>query len=316
MSPQETILALTEFVRDTVRPHLGLWHSRAISGTANSGDATFAIDDVAESAIISFIEQHKLNIALYSEDKGLIEFGLDPPAVLIIDPIDGTRPAIAGFESCVVSVAWANYSSRTIMADVTHACIAEIKGNSVFQATRGCGVKWTIDGVQQALRILNVSDITLAPLTFETVARPFEIVATVLSEIVDMSSMKGGVFLFNSTAFSLTRLLTGQLAAVLDVGNRVMRDHPELRAKYVHLGFGTPIGLFTYDIAAAVLIAQEAGVYVTDAFGNSFDNVALLDTGEHNIMSIVAASTEELHKNLIASINYGSSKIGKQNELD
>src|SRR5690242_4181322 len=104
MTPQETILALTRHIRETVRPHLGAWQSRRVSGTAASGDATFAIDDYAEAAIVSFIEREKLSIAYYSEDKGLIEFGASPEAVLIIDPIDGTRPAIAGFESCVVAV--------------------------------------------------------------------------------------------------------------------------------------------------------------------------------------------------------------------
>lgn len=110
MNPQEIILALTKHIRDTVRPHLGALQSRKVSGTAASGDATFAIDDIAEDAVVAFIEHHKLSVALYSEDKRLREFGASPEAVLVIDPIDGTRPAVAGFEAGVVSVAWANYA--------------------------------------------------------------------------------------------------------------------------------------------------------------------------------------------------------------
>ena len=104
---------------------------------AASGDATFAIDEVAEEAIVSFIEREKLSIAYYSEDKGLIEFGTSPEAVLVIDPIDGTRPAIAGFEQCVVSVAWADYTPDVTMGDVRFGCIGEIKSDDLFWAERG-----------------------------------------------------------------------------------------------------------------------------------------------------------------------------------
>ena len=44
------------------------------------------------------------DIAFYSEDRGYVEFGT-PRAILVVDPIDGTRPAAAGLESCCVSVA-------------------------------------------------------------------------------------------------------------------------------------------------------------------------------------------------------------------
>ena len=235
-----------------------------------------------------------------------MEFGQSPEAVLIIDPIDGTRPAVAGFEACVVSVAWADYTASPTMEDVQFGCIGEIKGDDLFVAARGQGAQW-LDGQGRTtpLRLLPITEIARAPLTFEAVARPFEWLAIVLGDIINASSMKGGCFLFNSTAFSLTRLLTGQLAAVLDVGHRILHDIPSTRSRYVELGFGRPIGLFTYDIAAAALIATEAGAVVTDAFGHSFDKTPLLDTSEANLKSIVAASTPELHMHLLESIQAG-----------
>ncbi len=312
MTPQETILALTRHIRETVRPHLGAYHGRAISGTANSGDATFAIDDIAEEAIISFIERENLSIAFYSEDKGLMEFGQSPENVLIIDPIDGTRPALAGFEACVVSVAWASYTASPTMEDVQFGCIGEIKGDDLFVAARGQGAQWLdAHGQTVPLRLLPITEIARAPLSFEIVARPFEALSVVLGDIINASSMKGGCFLFNSTAFSLTRLLTGQLAAVVDVGHRILHDIPSTRDRYVELGFGRPIGLFTYDIAAAALIAAEAGAIVSDAFGQSFDKTPLLDTSEANLKSIVASSTPELHTHLLESIQSGMVRLEK-----
>lgn len=310
MTPQETVLALTRHIRDAVRPHLGAWHGRQISGTAASGDATFGIDDIAEEAIVSFIEREKLSIAYYSEDKGLIEFGASPEAVLIIDPIDGTRPAIAGFEACVVSVAWADYAPDVTLGDVRFGCIGEIKNDDLFWAERGRGAHWVgPDGAEKAARLLPIEDIAKAPLTFEVVARPFEWIGVALGEIVDASSMTGGCFLFNSTAFSLTRLMTGQLAATMDIGNRLLRDFPASRERYLALGFGRPIGLFAYDIAAAALIAQEAGATVTDAYGNSLDGTRLLDTSEGNLQSILGASNPILHEKLLAAINAGIARL-------
>lgn len=310
MTPQETVIALTRHIRETVRPHLGAWHGRKISGTANSGDATFAIDDVAEEAIVSFIEREALSIAFYSEDKGLIEFGANPEGVLIVDPIDGTRPAVAGFESCVVSVAWAAYTPNVTMGDVRFGCIQEIKGEDLFFAERGRGASWTAgDGRTHPLRLLPISEIMQAPLSFEAVARPFEWLGIVLSEVVNAASTRGGCFLFNSTAYSLTRLLTGQLAAVLDVGARMLQEYPQTRPRFVALGRGTPIGLFTYDIAAAALIATEAGATVTDGYGRSLDDTPLLDTGEANLKTIIAASNPVLHAALVREVDAGIGRL-------
>lgn len=310
MTPEEIVKSLTRHIRDAVRPHLGEWRSRRVSGTAASGDATFAIDDIAEEAIVSFIERHHLSIAYYSEDKGLIEFGTSPESVLIIDPIDGTRPAIAGFEACVVSVALADYTPNVTMGHVQCGCIQEIKNGDLFYATRGAGAHWyDVAGGEKDPRLLPITDLTTAPLSFEAVARPFEWLGPALSEIVNASSVKGGCFLFNSTAFSLTRLVTGQLAASFDIGNRIFRDYPEGRARFRELGLGKSLGLFTYDLAAAALIAAEAGAVVTDAYGNSFDSTPLLDTSEENLKSVLAASTPELHEKLLRSMDEGIRRL-------
>ncbi len=310
MTPQETTLALTRHIRDAVRPHLGAWHGREITGTAASGDATFGIDEIAEEAIVTFIEREKLSIAYYSEDKGLIEFGSSPEAVLIIDPIDGTRPAVAGFEACVVSVAWADYAPDATLGDVRIGCIGEIKHDDLFWAARGQGAHWIgPDGTEKAARLLPITEIRQAPLTFEVVARPFEWIGVALGDIVNAASVKGGCFLLNSTAFSLTRLMTGQLAATIDIGNRILRDFPQSRPRFLDLGLGKPLGLFAYDIAAAALIAQEAGAIVTDAYGHSLDKTLLLDTSEPNLQSILSASSAALHEALLAAINSGMERL-------
>ena len=73
---------------------------------AAGGDVTFAIDAAAEAMLERFLAERAPDVAFYSEDRGLVEpSGATPRAVLVVDPIDGTRPALAGLESCCVSVA-------------------------------------------------------------------------------------------------------------------------------------------------------------------------------------------------------------------
>ena len=76
------------------------------------------------------------DIAFYSEDRGYVEFGR-PRAILVVDPIDGTRPAAAGLESCCVSVAVLPPSRDATLGDVAFGVVHEIKPGQRFFAARG-----------------------------------------------------------------------------------------------------------------------------------------------------------------------------------
>lgn len=303
MEITESLVNLAYAIRGAVLPHLGLQSSRRTVGKAHSGDESFAIDEVAERAIVEFIEQHKLDIAYYSEDRGLVEFGA-PEHVLIVDPIDGTRPAMAGFEQCVVSIALAPYDKDARLSDVSFGCILEIKTDRLFTATRD---HLTVHEGDRELPV------TLSPNTdldrmawsLEIAGRPADMVFGSVAHLIDKSSIRGGFFVYNSTAYSLTRLVTGQLNAVVDVGNRIFRECPNARPKFKEAGLGALMGLFPYDIAAAVLIAQTAGCIVTDAFGGDIGATRLLDTSEANVQSLIAASNPVLHEMLLAEVNAG-----------
>ncbi|MBA2793254.1 MAG: hypothetical protein H0U32_04565, partial [Thermoleophilaceae bacterium] len=113
-------------LRDRVLPSVGSHAARAHETEADAagGDVTFAIDADAEAFLADYLAVHAPDIAFYSEDRGLVDpaRGRTARAVLVVDPIDGTRPALAGLESCCVSVAAAPLDSDPTMADVTAAC--------------------------------------------------------------------------------------------------------------------------------------------------------------------------------------------------
>ena len=105
---------------------------REHSGDGAGGDVTFAIDERAESRMEEFLAERAPDVAFYSEDRGMVEPGGEPRWVLVVDPIDGTRPAMAGFESACVSVAAAPLEHDPTMADVEVGCVVEIKSGAAL----------------------------------------------------------------------------------------------------------------------------------------------------------------------------------------
>ena len=85
--------------------------------------------------------EHAPEVAFYSEDRGLVVAGGAPECVLVVDPIDGTRPALAGLEAACVSRRarrrWATASRRWATFEV--GAVVEIKTGERFvgRARRG-----------------------------------------------------------------------------------------------------------------------------------------------------------------------------------
>jgi myo-inositol-1(or 4)-monophosphatase len=298
---------------------------RGIAGVASSGDTTFNADMVAEEELRKFLMEWPVRGAFYSEDMGLVNLSDNPAFLIVADPIDGTRPAICGFESCVVSLAMIPANKEPSLGEVTRAIIMEIPSGRTFYAKKNAGVEvWmpTRELEDAAPRDLFASmpeeaghwdKIATVPskrteidgmfFAFELAGNPFAEVAKKLQPFVDKSSISGGAFMVNSSAFDLTRLVTGQLDAFLAVGGRVLEENPNLESQYLETGRGNIVGLFAYDIAAAKLIAEEAGCIVTDAFGKTLDDRIVLRKGRKGFLSCVAACTPELHQALLAGLD-------------
>src|SRR5688500_20362028 len=116
---RELCVELAASLREEVLPQLGAHAGRAHAGAAEGGDVTFAIDESAEARMEAFLAERAPGVAFYSEDRGMVNpTGGEADWVLVVDPIDGTRPALAGFESCCVSVAAAPLDGEPTMGDV------------------------------------------------------------------------------------------------------------------------------------------------------------------------------------------------------
>jgi myo-inositol-1(or 4)-monophosphatase len=302
-TPRELALELATALRQEVAPELGRHAGRAHEGPGAGGDITFAIDERAESFMEGFLGERAPDIAFYSEDRGLVSPAGDAEWVLVVDPIDGTRPAMAGFEAACVSVAAAPLrDGQPTMGDVQVGCVVEIKSGRAFVAERGRGV----DPAPSLSRTTEISRLFWA---YGLRGRPVRRIAEVLAMLVDSSSVGGGTFDLGSATFDMTRVVTGQLDAYIEPGARIIADVPGMREEFERVGSGVVLNNSPYDLAAAALICEEAGAIVTDAYGEPLAPRALLGSGAEFQLSCVTAANPQLHERIVREIDAGVERL-------
>lgn len=306
-SLRRLVRALALEIRDAVVPHLGAHGARAHGDSpAVGGDVTFDIDAHAERALAAFVERNAPNVAFYSEDRGLVrgDGSAEPSTVLVVDPIDGTRPALAGLESCCVSVAAAPLREGVTMGEVELGCVVEIPSGAVFLAERGGGV---LEAPSVSPSATDAVECMFWAYGFR--GRPARPTAEALAELIDRSSVGGATFELGSAAYDMTRILTGQLDAYVEPGPRLVDEVPGLRAEFERVGGGAVLNNSPYDLAAAWLCLVEAGVTVTDGCGRPLDDRPLLGARAEHHMSVVASATGALHAEIVAALERGIARL-------
>ncbi len=299
------VLDLGLRLRERVLPELGSVRGRTYAGGGAGGDITFAVDEVAELALVEFLAERAPRVAYYSEDRGLVAEG-DPIDVLVVDPIDGTRPAMAGFESACVAVALAPLrGGEPTMADVQVGCVVEIKSGDWFLAARGAGLV----GSTRRVSLSANEDLRRMFWGYGFRGRPVRPTVEVLAELIDGSSVRGGTFELGSQAFSMTRIVTGQLDAVVEVGSRLIDELPGMRAEFERVGDGEVLNNSPYDLAAPWLCLREAGGIVSDGWGRPLDDHLLLGSGHEYQMSSISAANPGLHASLVDAIDAGIERL-------
>jgi myo-inositol-1(or 4)-monophosphatase len=298
---RELALAL----RESVVPQLGSHAARAHEEElAEGGDITFAIDAQAEELLAEFLAERAPHLAFYSEDRGLVLPGGDADSVLVVDPIDGTRPALAGFESCCVCVAVAPLHDAVTMGEVQVGCVVEIPSGTVFLAERG-------EGLIEAppVRLSRNEQLERMFWVYGFRGRPVRIYTELLGPLIETSSVGGGSFELGSASYDMTRVLTGQLDAYIEPGPRIISELPATRSEFERVGGGAVLNNTPYDLAAATLCLEEGGAIVTDAAGNSLADRPLLGSGPEHQMSVVASASPRLHARLIEELDAGMERV-------
>jgi myo-inositol-1(or 4)-monophosphatase len=301
---RELVLDLAKRLRERVLPELGSHAGRAAGAAGAGGDLTFAVDELAEESLEQFLAERAPRMAFYSEDRGLVAQP-DAVDVLVVDPIDGTRPAMAGLESACVAVALAPLGDgEPTMADLTHGCVVEIKSGDWFLAERGGGLRSS-----RRVALSSETDVSRMFWGYGFRGRPARATVEVLGDLIDASSVGGGTFELGSQSFVMTRIATGQLDAVVEVGSRVIEDVPGMREEFERVGRGEILNNSPYDLAAAWLCLCEAGGVVSDGWGEPLGRRRLLGSGHEFQISSISACNASLHRTLLEGVNQGITRL-------
>jgi fructose-1,6-bisphosphatase/inositol monophosphatase family enzyme len=256
-----------------------------------AGDITFMVDEISETALIEWLTREiavKGPIVLVGE--GLLDGCITLPSTasatdarwrVIVDPIDGTRGLMYQKRPGWILTGIApNRGSATSLADIELAVQTEIPLlkqhlSDQLWAVRGQGAR----GIRHNRLTLESAPLAIQPSTasdlrngFATVCRFFPGGRDVLGALDDelcarlLGPVRPGEAAVSNDQYACTG---GQLYGLMMGQDRLVADLRPLIAPIVHAR-GEAAGHFChpYDLCTK-LIAEEAGVIMTDARGNS-----------------------------------------------
>jgi myo-inositol-1(or 4)-monophosphatase len=121
--------------------------------------------------------------------------------------------------------------------------------------------------------------------------------------------MHGSFFDLGSATFDMTRIVTGQLDAYVDMGWLMVHELPELDAAFRRAGDGRVCTNFPYDVAAAALVVTEAGGVVTAADGAPLEASPAIGSGDGWGVAVLASASRPLHDRLLEATEQGMQRL-------
>ena len=305
-------------VREVVRrSHTQSTVNAAVSHTS-SADTIYQIDTEVEPLLIAFCEDFARETPLVLVAEGLRDesgnevlervfpAGLPPeraPLRLIVDPIDGTRGIMYDKRPAWTLAGLApNKGPATRLRDIEIAVMSELPTSKMgaadlLWATKGGGAH----GERINLHTGQSSPLKIAPSRADTINHGFatvsnffpgtKILAAELMEQIALAVV-GKIDVTRATVFDDQYISTGgQFYELLAGHDRFIAD---LRPAFYALQ-NQPEGLccHPYD-CATMLIAEEAGILLTDAHGNPLDGPLDTTTG----ISWIAYANETLRQKI------------------
>ncbi len=224
-------------------------------GTGAAGDKTFPIDRRAEEIIIAGLDSCGEPCTVISEEAGFVDIrggGLR----VIIDPIDGSKNAVAGIPFFCTSIAVA--SGDTINSVFLSYIINLLTGDE-FWAEKSSG------SFMNGGRLKAQEDDLLHLVAYEA-----QVPSRDLPNILPLLSGARKTRCFGSTALDLAYLAAGAVSV-----------------------FICPAPSRSFDFAAGWLLANEAGGIVTGIDGNDLSDVRL---GLRRASPLLASANHSLHR--------------------
>jgi len=227
---------------------------KSVLGTGASGDKTYHVDKVAENIIISGLEKTGEGLTIISEEIGTKDIRGGGKKVLI-DPIDGSRNAVAGIPFYSASIALAEGDS---LGSLTLAYIINLANGDEFWAEKGKGV------FLNGRKIKTQQDDIFYLIAYEA-QNPYKDI----SRIITLLSESRKTRCLGSTALDLAYLSSGAVSV-----------------------FVSPSPSRCFDFAGGWLIVEEAGGIITDISGRNVDS---LEVSLKKSTTLLVSGNKSLH---------------------
>ncbi len=196
-------------------------------------DFVTEVDRAAEQAIIEVLHDAYPGHGILAEESG--ESGPESEFNWIIDPLDGTTNFIHGFPQYAISIA------QTKNGVLEHAVVYDPIANELFTASRGSGAFLN----DRRIRVSRRTRLNDALLGTGFPFRQFDNVDAYLAMFKELTQKTAGIRRPGAAALDLAYVAAGRLDGFWEMG------------------------LSPWDMAAGVLLIQEAGGLVSDLSGEA-----------------------------------------------
>jgi len=220
------------------------------------GDASHPVDIKAEKIILEGLEASGEPFDVISEEAGMLSLNGGGGRVVIIDPVDGSRNAVAGIPFYCTSIAVAEGPR---LEDVRLAYVLNLASGDEFWARAGGGA--FLNGKPAATQADDI--FRLVEFDAHVPGRDMPVLMPLLSEARKARCL-------GSTALALSYLAAGSASL-----------------------FTVPTRSRSFDFAAGWLLVKEAGGLFTDIEGNDPGHIEL---GLSHISTILASANAALHE--------------------
>lgn len=204
-------------------------------------DFVTEVDRAAESAIIEVLRDAYPQHGILAEESGSAAGAEDSEYQWIIDPLDGTTNFLHGFPQYAISIALARNGV------LEHAVVFDPTRNELFTASKGSGAFLNDRRIRVTRRTRLAESLIGTGFPF----REFKHLDAYLAMFRELTQKTAGIRRPGAAALDLAYVASGRLDGFWEMG------------------------LQPWDMAAGVLLIQEAGGLVSDLAGES----AFMQTG-------------------------------------
>jgi myo-inositol-1(or 4)-monophosphatase len=261
----DVLVEIAKNVRQAVNRFLGLQESGRKLGVGFGGDHTRIIDQIAEEAIVRYLEEKGLSCILIGEEGGIQKIGRAPEEYLIADAVDGTTNAVRGIRFASTSLAIA---SEDRLSGIEAAVVINLFDGGLYAAERGGGAR--LDG--KAISPSEATRLEDSIVSVDVSSTPYR-----LGRAIPIMKAARRVRSLGSASLEICHVASGLLDA-----------HVDLRGK-----------IRTLDFAAAMLILRESGGAFGLLNGDKLEEVPLTKLRR---FSIIAAANEALYSQILSLI--------------